>query len=150
MQSALFIVLGIAGFCVSAWLVHTIWGFGGVLDEVYRSAQAQGLPSSQDVHQSAIALSLQSSSAMISALLAAQSLGLGILRVRESPAFARYGSSRTEPCNSLELLVLRPNKALQLTPNSAFQLELVAFWHQHRSPSSASEALLAAAERLIR
>jgi hypothetical protein len=44
----------------------------------------------------------------------------------------------------------QPNKALQLTPNSSFQLRFGSLLASTLSTQAASEALLAAAERLIR
>ncbi len=46
--------------------------------------------------------------------------------------------------------MLPPNKALQLTSNSAFQLGFGSILASKLGARAASEALLAAAERLIR
>ena len=45
---------------------------------------------------------------------------------------------------------VQPNKALQLTSNSAFQLGFGSLLASNSGARSASEALLVAAERLIR
>ena len=79
-----FLALGLAGIGVSISLLLLLWDLGGVLDEAHQSLQGRG-EDSPGIYQSAIALSLQSTAAMISGVLGGHGLAFALLRFRGTP-----------------------------------------------------------------